>query len=297
MPPREAPVFILGVHRSGTTWLTRSLAARGRCAPFSVRDLLARVEDRPHSYDSARDRLRAAGVFTRPGDGLAVEPEGSEEYGYALTLTSDTSRTTAENLPVLRDLIAGLVAEHPGHTPLLRNPWDYAATHKLAAWFPDARFVFVHRDPIATVGSAVEMFRDFWTAPHPYGVLMSPRYRRSWASRWQRTLFQAAAHRPRLVARIIASGTAMAHRAHLRDAAVLAPHRALHVRYSDLLSDPTQRIDDLLRQLDIPIVGDVLADAAPRTAPDRPWMDAVTPALLRATRRYRQERALTDVVD
>lgn|GEM_PF-5249383 len=295
-PPTRAPgpVFVLGVHRSGTTWLSQSLARRGRAVPFTVRHLLSAVENTPHTVESTTRRLQDAGVVERPGDGLPVHAHTSEEYGYLLALRHGSSRTTARSLPTLQDAIARLGAEHPHHTPILRNPWDYAATHKLAAWFPHARFVFVHRSPIATVGSAVEMFRDFWTHPHPYGLLMSPRYRRAWDSWWQRRLFQAACRRPRLVARIVASGTALAHSAHLTDSLDLPAHRHHHIRYTDLLASPGPVVDRLLHALHIPIDGPELHAAAPRTTPDRPWLDGVSARLTRRTTRYRQARALDE---
>ena len=288
----RAPVFVLGVHRSGTTWLSQSLARRGRCSPFAVRHLLSAVDRQRHTEQSATDRLIAAGVRTRPGDGLPVRASSSEEYGYLLALHTGSSRTTGRSVSLLRDAIAQLQVEQPDHAPVLRNPWDYAATHKLARWFPDARFVFVHRDPIATVGSAVEMFQSFWTEPHPYGVLMSPRYRRAWARAWQRHLFQGAARRPHWVGRLVAGGTVLAHRAHLTDAASLDSARTIHVRYAELLRDPIQRVDELLHQLDIPADGAAPVAARTRPSTDRAWMQPICARLIRRTERYRLARAL-----
>ena len=295
--PTRAPVFVLGVHRSGTTWLTQSLARRGRCQPYTVRHLLSAVEQRAHTESSADARLVEAGVVGRPGDGLRVTSNSSEEYGYLLALRTGSSRTTARSVAILQNAVATLQQEQPDHTPLLRNPWDYAATHKLARWFPRARFVFVHRDPVDTVGSAVEMFQSFWQRPHPYGLLMSPRYRRAWDRPWQRTLCRAAARRPRLVARLVASGTAMAHNAHLADAEHLDPARALHVRYDDLLVDPHQKIDALLHELDVPIDDESPLAARARAHAPRPWLQPVRARLLRRTSRYRRVRALPPATD
>jgi hypothetical protein len=288
---------VLGVHRSGTTWLTQSLARRGRCNPYSVRHLLSAVEQRHHTPESTTERLHSAGVRERPGDGLPVLASSSEEYGYLLALQAGSSRTTARSVSTLRATVSALQQERPDHTPLLRNPWDYAATHKLSRWFPRARFVFVHRDPLHTVGSAVEMFQAFWHAPHPYGVLMSPRYRRAWERSWQRSLFQAAARRPQLVARLVAGGTGLAHKAHLTDVSKLDPARALHVRYDELLADPEQRVDAILRQLEIPIDGDPPTPARVRSPAPRPWMQSIRAQLLRRTARYRRLRALPPVTD
>ncbi len=295
--PNRAPVFVLGVHRSGTTWLTQSLARRGACHPFTVRHLLSAVEHKVHTLRSTTERLHAAGVRTRPGDDLTVEPTTSEEYGYLLALESGSSRTTARSVATLRDTIAMLQRERPNHAPLLRNPWDYAATHKLAQWFPDAHFVFVHRDPVATVGSAVEMFQAFWREPHPYGLLMSPRYRRAWKRSWQRTMFQAAARRPHFVARLVAAGTALAHRAHLTDASGLDPTRTTHVRYNDLIADPARRVDAVLERLGIPTDGAPPDFARTRSRSGRSWLQPLESSLLRRTARYRHQRALQPTTD
>ena len=289
--PHSDPVFVLGVHRSGTTWLTAALAQQAHCAPITVRHLLQAVDGEPLARDQARDRLETAAITVRPGDARPVTPDMSEEYGYLLALAHGSSRTTARSLPSLRALVADVAAESPGAAPLLRNPWDYAASHRLRTWFPSARFVFVHRDPIDTVGSAVEMFQDFWRSPHPYALRTSPRYARAWKSPWRRAALQWVAARPALAARIVARGTAFAHRAHLIDSRGLSPGRVVHVRYADMLQDLPTTVQRVCDTLGLARAGDTVPEpAAPRKLPDRPWMSSVVPRLRRATQAYRAAR-------
>ena len=287
----QAPLFVLGVHRSGTTWLTSALSRHACCAPVSVRHLIEAVDGEPLSSSEVQQRLIDSGVRVRPGDARPVSPEMTEEYGYLLALAHGSSRTTRRSLPTLQSLIAKVASESPGEVPLLRNPWDYAASHRLRGWLPSARFVFVHRDPVDTVGSAVEMFQDFWRAPHPYGLRASPRYQRAWQSSWKRAAFQWFATRPQLVARMIARGTAFAHRAHLVDSRDLADNRVAHVCYDDLITDLHGTLQSVSTRLDLPLRGlSVPEPPAPRTLPERPWMQSLIPNIRRWTAVYRTSR-------
>ncbi len=288
--PARAPVFVLGVHRSGTTWLTSSLAETGLFAPYSVRHLLEAVDTQSHTNESAAARLAAASVVRRPGDGLAVTPTTSEEYGYLYALHRHTSRTTINNKRLLAEAITQLQREHPERHPVLRNPWDYAASHRLAAWFPEAKFVFVHRDPADTVGSAVEMVQEFWRSPHPYAVLMSPRYRRLWASGWKRRGFQWAARHPTALGRLIGVGTSLAHQGHFADVAQLPAERCVHVRYSAMVDDLDATLRQVLDGLSIQGSIGALPPPSPRPERSRPWLAPLRSSVARWNRRYVQER-------
>jgi len=292
-PTTPGPLFVLGVHRSGTTWLSSALARRSMCAPVTVRHLLEAVDGERLNEAEAWRRLEQSGITVRPGDARAVSPTMSEEYGYLLALQHGSSRTTPRSRPSLQQLVDQIALESPGEVPLLRNPWDYAASHRLRGWFPTARFVFVHRDPVDTVGSAVEMFQDFWRAPHPYARRTSPRYVEAWQSPWKRPVFQWFARRPALVARLVARGTAFAHQAHLLDSRELPAGRVAHVRYDDLLHDVVGTVDRIVEALGLSprqASDHPTEPAAPRQLPDRNWLTPLVPRIRRATTAYRTAR-------
>lgn len=285
------PVFILGVHRSGTTWVTQALADGGWGRALTVRHLLSLQRGRPLDVQQTAQWLAAEGIHQRPGDGLAVHPERSEEYGYALANAHGSSRTTTRSLPLLRALIARVASEAPGQPVLLRNPWDYAGAHRLHRWFPSARFLFVHRWPPETVASSVALFEAFFRTRHPYAWLMSARYRTAWSSSWRRRLLQWAAGRPSMVARVVARGTALAHAAHLIDAAGLPSECVSHVVYRDLLVGGGPVLERAVTHLGLSGPALVL-ESHGRSQRSHAWAGVAERPLLRATARWREARAI-----
>ncbi len=280
------PVFIVGAHRSGTTWLTQQLAETGLFSVLTAFHVIewealerhARGEGpRPDPADLAQ-RLHALGLSHRATDQVAVTPTTPEEYGYLLLAAGEKSWLRPPTVPLLQRVVARLQAEHPDRTVLLKNPWDYGNEEALLAAFPDARFIAIHRHPLAVVQSSVRMFRHLWVAPDPYTSLLSARYRRLWAGRWSRALFQwLASPRNDVDLHITLGGLVGSHRKHQRTWPRLPADRAVALRYEDLVGDPVAGIGRVLERLGLD------GGAAPETAA-RPSGATLSPALARHRR-------------
>jgi hypothetical protein len=266
------PVFILGAHRSGTTWLTQQLAETGLFSVLTAFHVIewAALERHQAGAGPAPDRaelaqrLHALGLSTRATDRVSVTPDTPEEYGYLLLAQGEKSWVRPQTVPLLRRVVERLQAEAPGRTVLLKNPWDYGNEDVLLGAFPDARFIAIHRHPLAVVQSSVRMFRQIWEAPDPYTALLSARYRRLWAGRWSRALFQwLASPRNAVDLHITLGGLVQSHRKHHRVWPGLPAERAVALRYEDLVVDPPAGIGRILEELGMD------GGAAPQT-PARP---------------------------
>ncbi len=260
------PVFLLGAHRSGTTLLYGLLAETGAFTPLTALDVIRWPERRaaaldggpPPSPAALQAELDGLGLVRRATDEVPVGPDTPEEYGYILLRAGLKSWLTPPALPLLREIVDVLQRAHPDRPVLLKNPWDYGGEAQILRAFPDARFLTVHRHPIAVVGSSVRLFRRIWAAPDPYTALLSPRYRRLWAGRYSRALFQWLASPRNAVDLHITLGGLVG--AHARHARWWGAGRGPTLRYEDLCADPVAEVARLLAGLGLPPA------AAPTTA-------------------------------
>lgn len=151
----RTPIFVLGKQRSGTTWLATALARHPDVAAVL----------RP-GYDSVLESHFFTGLYRRYGD-LSTFPDFAEfasvfaagEYYRLMNLPASVlfeawPTTYAGAFRASMDAFAARegrshwLEKSPGHTLLVA---------KLAAWYPDARFVAVSRDPEEVVASTLRL--------------------------------------------------------------------------------------------------------------------------------------------
>ncbi len=180
--PVSAPIFILGLPRSGTTFLHGLLAAdAGNLVPRAWQTIYP--APRPDGFDAARDKKARAVAgqlrfFAALAPGFAdhhpVDADGPQECSEITacvfqSLRFDTTYRVPKHLAwmdanghdeafafhkrFLKMLQAGLgekrwVLKCPDHTFSL---------DAIIKTYPDARFVVVHRDPVAVFGSVAHL--------------------------------------------------------------------------------------------------------------------------------------------
>lgn len=285
------PVFILGLHRSGTTFLYQMLAGS-----FQVAFLTAhRVVDyeriltlhREGSTAAAERRLddlfQSWHMTTRRIDDVPLSHAMPEEYGWVLRRRAGAFYVNAKTAPVLEEICRKLQYLTPSAAAvLLKNPWDTGRANDLLANFPDSRFVFLRRDPMTIVNSQFRIARLHGGETDPYldllleGIPLG----RAWV-RLQRVLKKAL-------------GTSQYGRLALghilRDVArelgrlgvswkALPPDRRLALEYENLVRDPDGAVEKVAGYLGLPLLpGHALAKPRPRDLSLLPEVAAVETA-------------------
>lgn len=175
------PVFIMGLHRSGTTFLYDSVA---RCFPvanlslyhlFYYDRLLRNHEEGQENRDrQTLNRLfRSLGITDRKLDAVYVDDRMVEEYGWILRNHSFSMKVTASNWHVLDEMCRKLQYVTPGaQAVLLKNPWDTGNARKILQWFPNARFIYITRDPIYILNSQINAAISLLTGSQPFQTLL-----------------------------------------------------------------------------------------------------------------------------
>jgi hypothetical protein len=250
--PIAAPVFITGLPRSGTTFLHRLMMEDAEVAAPRVWQT---IQPYPTKADRRRDgRVGRVATQLRAFERLA--PEFRALHPLEATSPQECSEITAHvfrslrfdttyHIPSYRRWLDG-----EGHTPayqfhkrflqhlqhqrpagrpaprwVVKCPDHLFALDAIRAVYPDARLVFVHRDPVKvllSVAKLTEVLRDPFTRH-----IDRPAIGRQESARW----FEGTAH-------MIAAGETGGF-----------AHPICHVHYLDLIADPLATVQSVYRQV------------------------------------------------
>jgi hypothetical protein len=180
--PIQKPIFILGLPRSGTTFLHTLLAADPEnLVPRNWQTMFP--APRPKNFDAARDRrARTVNGQLKFFDGIApgfadhhpVDADGPQECSEITacvfqSLRFDTTYRVPKHLAWMdanghddafafhKKFLQILQADLPMRRWVLKCPDHTFTLDAIIKTYPDARFVIVHRDPVAVFGSVAHL--------------------------------------------------------------------------------------------------------------------------------------------
>lgn len=275
------PVFITGLHRSGTTLLYSLLLATLRFNGVSAyhvlryRQILVRhlAGETEQAKVELAHQFRAAGILDRVIDGVRVTPDMPEEYGFVIA-EPGPPRLRPANLKRFTDLCQKVqFTSEPDRPLLLKNPWDFGQSRFAKQHFPRSKFLFLHRDPARTLNSQLNAARSMLTSRNAYLAMLAPRYgllfRRPLTLYPTRWLF-APGHG--LAARLLARGLAAGIQSATRDRAELPRTDCFDVRYEDLCARPNETMASILDWLglnttDVPDISTMIAQRVGKLIP------------------------------
>lgn len=248
------PIFIMGDHRSGTTVLYRLLDAT-QCfnvvtAYHVIRygELLASYYEQTQDLAKQQlsDRFAQLGVTDRMIDGVRVSPDLPEEYGFLLNSTYRAQITSA-TLPRFVELCKKVQLVSGADRPLLlKNPWDYFLNFMyVKEAFPQAKFIFLHRDPLHVINSQIRAIRSSMQKKNAYLALLSAWYAQTF-DQPARRLATRMLFSPRLGLRIATRHVSRATDYVLQHAGSLPAEDSLSIRYEDLCETPEATVASIL---------------------------------------------------
>lgn len=294
LPPSKPRVFVLGLHRSGTTYLTQLLAERFAVASpqlYHITHYRRLLSARRDGHEAANrqaiaEALAAQGIADRGIDAFAVGPGTLEEYAFVLRKFGGDWGYTARSAPVFDTLCRKLSALEPEAAALLlKNPHDLVRLDALARDFPEARFVLIRRDPVRVLNSQFRNSFLYRAGPEPYLQLLLagiPLWQAAFgAMRLADRLLPDAFYQRLLVRALIGSLRDQLLRHYAQRDRVPAERR-LEVHYEALIANPARELDRLGAFLGLPPRGQAL-EASPQPRRE-PLLDAVA----RAEARFRR---------
>jgi hypothetical protein len=248
------PIFIMGDHRSGTTVLYRLLDAT-RCFNVVTAYHIIRYGELLSTYfdqtqELARQQLSEQfahlGVTDRMIDGVKVTPDLPEEYGFLLSATYRAQITPA-TLPRFVELCKKVQLVSGADRPLLlKNPWDYFLNFMyVKEAFPQAKFIFLHRDPLHVINSQIRAIRSSMQKKNAYLALLSEWYAQTF-DRPVRRLATRLLFSPLLGLRIATRHVTRATNYVLEYTGALPPEDYISIRYEDLCETPESTVSNIL---------------------------------------------------
>ena len=244
------PVFILGLHRSGTTLLYELMGMTGSFNIITAYHALYYDELLANHFENTADQAHqelndwfvSMNIKTRFIDNVQMNADMPEEYGMILHAKSRKMTITRGNFPIFEQICRKIqVISDPSRILLLKNPWDFDRFLDLKQMMPEAKFVFIHRNPIDVLNSALKALHSSWSGTNPYIARLSKAYARLHKisplmaiSRWVTN----PASTGQLIRRILTARIVRIMTYYRKNIESLPPNEYVSVRYEDLCENP-----------------------------------------------------------
>ena len=182
------PVFILGLHRSGTSILYKMLTSTDCFNPVTAyniiyyEELISNYLNKKEEYvkNNLTKYIRSKGQENRGIDTLKINADFAEEYGFLLGKYSSTYYITAKNVRYFKRLAKKIQFISDNDKPLLlKNPWDLPHFLTIKKLIPNAKFIFIHRHPYKTLSSFVKATKSIMKKENFYTSILYPDYKKT----------------------------------------------------------------------------------------------------------------------
>jgi hypothetical protein len=261
------PVFILGLHRSGTSILYKMLTATGCFNPVIAYHLL-RYDQLLRDFHTKQTKtaqtkltqsLVQQGLSDRGIDRLSITADFAEEYGFLLGTRTIGMSLTSRNLALFIELCKKIQFIADNDKPvLLKNPYDFANFLYIKQMFPQAKFVFIHRHPYKTLSSTIKAVRLLLQHKNPYTTQLFRLYRMLFQQPLLLLFTRLLFTRCSVLAMLLYTMTAaQATKYYLKNRRKLPHTSYASLSYEELCSNPQQIMENVMDTLDIPLTTSV----------------------------------------
>jgi hypothetical protein len=276
---RFHPVFILGVHRSGTSILYQLLAHSGCFNIITAYHIINYDRLLFNFFNNLQEKqknqltqcLNRDGVLDRGIDSLKISADFAEEYGFLLAKKTKTMSISNHNVDVFKQLCKKVQFLSKNNKPiLLKNPSDFSNFLFLKQTFPTAKFIFIHRHPLHTITSMLNALKKIIQEKNAYTAKLSPVYNSFYANillRYPlRFIFCIV---PYIGVILISKITANATQYYLNNIDTLSSDDYISITYEQLCLHPQECLESIMNKFSFPIINsyDATALIKPRQVP------------------------------
>jgi hypothetical protein len=255
------PVFILGVHRSGTSILYKMLTATGCFNPVVAYHLIDYNEllcnHHEQKEEDAKQKLTDSfilnGLRDRGIDKLTLTADFAEEYGFLFSSQTMQMYITKKNVALFTELCKKIQFIAGNDKPiLLKNPYDLPNFLYLKQVFPSAKFIFIHRHPLKTISSTLNAIRMILNEKNQYTAKLSRMYDKFYSNplllRPLRFIFDIL---PECSVVVISRITAKATEYYLKNIEKLPKEDSISITYEEFCEDPQATLESIMERLSL----------------------------------------------
>lgn len=180
------PVFILGLHRSGTSILYKILTSTDHFTPVTAYHII-KYEELLSNYHNKKEKnakknlthfIKSKGQDDRGIDKLKITADFAEEYGFLLGKYSLKYYITKNNVGYFKEMAKKIKFISSNKKPiLLKNPWDLPNFLTIKKLIPNAKFIFIHRHPYKSLSSFIKAAKMIMKKENPYTSMIYHDYK------------------------------------------------------------------------------------------------------------------------
>jgi len=255
------PVFILGLHRSGTSILYKMLGAAGKLNVLTAYHILNydnliynhiyNLEDK--CKKKLNDTFKIKGITTRLTDHMQVNSNYAHEYMYIFSERNYPWKITEKNKLLFDEICRKLKLISNNDYPLLfKNPHDYSNFLTIKKLYPNSKFIFIHRNPIDVISSTMWLWKTLLNSKNEYTAMFSKRYAQIFdipLLLWLNRIFYTSIFPPGVFEVIHTCSYSTKY--FLKNVNKIEENNFISIKYEDLCKNPNDTMSNILRFLDI----------------------------------------------
>jgi hypothetical protein len=255
------PVFIIAPHRSGTTLLYRILVEGGSFNAVTVHHILNRHRllqlHFTNQDQAARQELNrifeSKGIQGESMNSREFSGDVLEEYCYAFDRQGRRPRLAPDNAEEFKLFAKKLQVIQDFSRPLLlKNPYDGVGFLYLAEVFPEARFIFIYRNPVDVINSKIRLNRLLLSKKFEYHAMVVQDYARLFEQPMKLAMARLVfSSKLPLMTELVYRDVSRSCDYVLENVGKLGD-KAMGVTYPELCSNPTQVVERVLEFLKLP---------------------------------------------
>lgn len=268
------PVFILGLHRSGTSILYKML---GQTNQFNILtayhilnyDELLYIHENnleKKKTDEINNLFISKGITNRKTDNMEVTANYAHEYMYVFLKRNYPWKINLKNKHLFDELCKKLkYISDKNYYVLLKNPHDFSNFIYIKKLYPNAKFIFIHRNPIHVISSVMRLWHTNLKNKNEYLALFSKKYDQLFNNPFYLflTRFYYTSHFPiGTLETIYASSKETKY--YLKNIKYLSENDYISIKYEDLCKKPNKTISDVMNFLHLESNKDFGSEIKPR---------------------------------
>jgi len=257
------PVFILGLHRSGTSILYKMLNATGCFNPVTAYHLIRYNQllanhinnQEESSKKELTESFQEKGLDDRGIDKLKINADFAEEYGFLLGQKTLEMYITPKNLPLFTEMAKKIQFISENNKPiLLKNPYDLPNFLYIKQVFPNAKFVFIHRHPLKTLSSNINAVDVLLKNKNPYTTQLFRLYNKIFENPLILIPIRLCFSRFKIFGvMFLTMNSSKATKYYLKNIKQLPKQDYISITYEYLCENPQKNIEKIMKSLNIKI--------------------------------------------
>lgn len=255
------PVFILGLHRSGTSILYKMLNATGCFNPVIAYHLIKYNQllfnhlnkKEVTAKNDLTDLIKQNGLRDRGIDRLEITADFAEEYGFLLGHKTIQMYITSKNISLFREMCKKIQFISGNNKPiLLKNPYDFSNFLYIKKSFPNSKFVFIHRHPFKTLSSTIKAIRLLLKSKNPYTAQLFKFYNILFENPLILHISRICFSRFSVLGTLLlANDSSKSVKYYMKYIKHLSERDYVFITYEDLCKNPQQNIEKIMESLSI----------------------------------------------